>query len=370
MSQTGEFEQFSLIAGHFSLPSHAHIAGDRFSMTLLRDPIRTIFSTYTYWRATSEQNLATSVAKRLSFAEFVRYFEWSPALISNRFTHHFAGLDRELPRDHSGLALLAMAKHNLSAFDFIGICEEYERSARLLCRELGWQVPTPLPHENRSWSEQAIADIDAQTMQILRERNELDYTLYAYALALFHEREQASLSPCERPLDSRDATRQESNWLGQGIRHRPQRSGFLPFPTTSETGGQARVEAVSAAWLPDKQSQLLELAVRFRTKVHIPNLIFGVAILGPSGNNVWGTNTALERLDLRNEPDCICRAAFVLECSAPSGRYFVTVALHRPQNLIYHDHWLDRATSFEVTTQADCLDGEWFKLRQFWSTVD
>lgn len=370
MSQCEQFQQFRLIAGHFSLPSHELIARDRYSLTVLRDPIRTIFSTYTFWRGAPEQNLATLAAKNLSFPDFVKYFECSPAVISNPFTHHFAGLSRELACDDtSGPTLLAMAKHNLSAFHFVGICEEFERSARLLCRELSWHVPVPLPHENRSGSEKSIADIDERTMEILRERSALDFELYAYAVAIFGEREQASLDSAGSRHDV-DVACEGAGGPCQGPRDRSHGRTFLPFPAPSKTGRQARVEAAVTSWLPDEQSRLLELAVRFRTKVEIPDLILGVAIFDASGNNLWGTNTALEGLELRNEPDCTCCASFLLHCSAPLGIYSVTVALHQPRNLGFHDHWLDRATSFEVTKPVDCLDVDRFKLRHFWSKVE
>ena len=270
MAPVGRFEPYRLIAGHFSLPSHARLSAGRYSMTLLREPIRTIFSTYTFWRGVPENNLVTSKAKELSFASFVRYFEHSPGIISNPYTHHFAGIGHEFADDNTdGPSLLATAKHNLSVFDFIGICEEYERSAQLLCHELGWQLPTPLPHENRSGSEKKLASIDEPTMQFLRERNQLDFELYEYGVTLFQEREQASLSSAGSQSDCRDALRGNASGLSQPTGHWLKPNSFPPFPVPSERDRTASIEAVSARWLPDGQSRLLELAVRFRTKAAI-----------------------------------------------------------------------------------------------------
>lgn len=309
------------------------------------------------------------MAKKLSFADFVRYFERSPAIIWNPYTHHFAGVGREFPDDNiDGPSLLAAAKHNLSAFDFTGICEEYERSARLLCRELGWQLPMPLPHENRSGSEKDFANIDDQTMQVLRERNQLDFELYAYGMTLFREHEQTSLSSPGRHIDSEDTIHGSFGGLSQETRPRV-KPGFLPFPVPSEHDRKASIEAVSASWIPDGRSQVLELAVTFRTKVNIPDLILGLAVFDATGKVVWGTNTLEEELELRSEPGLDCCAVFVLQCDAPTGRYSVTAALHQPRKYGFHDHWLDRAASFDVT-HVSRLDAGTFKLRQFRSTLD
>ena len=57
------FERYRLVAGHFSIPTQAAFCRSRYSMTLLRDPIRRIFSAYTYWRIAPEENPVTNKAK-------------------------------------------------------------------------------------------------------------------------------------------------------------------------------------------------------------------------------------------------------------------------------------------------------------------
>ena len=65
------FEHYRMVAGHFSILTQAGFCRDRYSMTLLRDPIRRIISAYTYWRMATEENIVTSKAKELSFAGFI-----------------------------------------------------------------------------------------------------------------------------------------------------------------------------------------------------------------------------------------------------------------------------------------------------------
>ena len=335
LTPAAQFEHYTLVAGHFSILTQAGFCRSRYSMTLLRDPIRRIVSAHTYWRLAAEHNPVTAKAKELSFADFVRYFIDSPAIIQNPYTYHFAGIGRDFPRyPADASSLLAAAKDNLSAFDFIGICEEFERSARLLCGELGWRLPTPIPHENRTPSDGKLGGIDPQTMEMLRDCNRLDLELYAYGVKLFHAREAGSLgSAGARPGRAKPV---EANRL-------------VPFPIPYVPGRRAIIRDVSARWAPGEGSRMLELAVGFRANERIDGLDLGVQVNDMAGKVVWGTSTSHENLELNYEIDCDCRAGFFVQCELPCGIYFVTAALCEPRRLGFHDHWIDRAAAFEVT---------------------
>lgn len=327
------FEHYTLVAGHFSILTQASFCRSRYSMTLLRDPIRRIVSAYNYWRLAAESNPVTSKAKELSFTDFIRYFTDSPAIVQNPYTYHFAGIGRDFPRyPADSSALLAAAKHNLAAFDFVGICEEFERSARLLCGELGWRLPLPIPHENRTASEHTPASIDPQAIEMLHGYNRLDLELYAYGVSLFHARAEKDSTECP-PVCARPV---EPNHL-------------VSFPIPYAPERRAVIRAVSAGWTPGQDSRMLELAVRFRTTVQIAGLDLGVQVNDAAGKVVWGTSISRENIELNYEPDSDRHATFSVQCELPCGWYFVTVALSEPQRLGFHDHWIDRAAAFEVT---------------------
>jgi hypothetical protein len=325
------FEHYRFIAGHFSVLTQARFCRSRHSITLLRDPIRRIFSAYIFWRSAAENNPVTSKAKELSFTDFVRYFIDSPAIIHNPYTHHLAGIGRDCPAYPADEAnLLAAAKHNLAAFNFVGICEEMQRSALLLCHELGWPAPTTVPHENRTSAAALFGGIEPQTMGILRDRNHLDLELYAYAAQLFHAREEAaakSATGSQRPVE-------------------PNR--FAPYPVPYKMDARARIASVSAAWVPDDSSRMLEIAVDFTTTAKIAELSLGIQVNDAAGNIVWGTSTSRECLELAYEIDRDCRAVLLVECELPRGMYFVTVALSEPRRLGFHEHWIDHAALFTV----------------------
>ena len=308
------FERYALITGHFSILTQAGFCRGRYSMTLLRDPIRRIFSAYTFWRAAEESNVVTAKAKELSFADFVRYFADSPAIIHNPYTHHFAAVGRDFPgypADETGL--LDAARNNLAAFDFVGVCEKLPKSVRRLCQEAGWPAPTETPHENRSYSERGLAGIETQTLELLRERNRLDLELYEYATTRLTQ---------------------------SGERNR-----FVAYPASYAPARRAAINDVSARWV---SGETLEIAVRFCVRTEIAELSLGVQVDDADGEVIWGTSTSNEGTGLQPKPYGESRGVFLVDCDLPPGLYFVTVALSEPRRLGFHEHWIDHATLFEV----------------------
>ncbi len=327
------FERYKLIRGHFSVLVQMGFCRDRYSMTLLREPIRKIFSAYTFWRISPEANPVTAKAKELSFVDFVRYFIDCPTIIHNPYIHHLAAIGRDCPGYPGGeSALLSAAKRNLEAFDFVGICEQFGRSARLLCAELGWRAPAEVPHQNRTASEEWVDQIDRETMDILRDRNRLDLELYGYAVQLLEAREAAAKS-------------------GAGFARTVEPNHFAPFPIAHKIGRRAAIQSVSAAWLPDERSRMLEIAVNFAMPAPVAELNLGIQVNDAAGNIVWGTSTSRESLDLEYETGYDCRAALLVECELPQGTYYVTVALDEPRRLGFHEHWIDHAALFTVGPQ-------------------
>jgi hypothetical protein len=348
------FEHYKLIVGHFSVLTQAGFCRSRYSITLLRDPIKRIFSAYTFWRTVPEYDAITSKAKELSFTDFVRYFADSPAIIHNPYTHHLAAIGRDCPGySADAVALLATAKHNLAAFDFVGICEELGLSLRLLCHELGWQSPANIPHENRTSSEVYFEKIEPQALEILRDRNQLDMELYNDAVEYLQTRE--------------DSAAKSNTAFPPPVE--PNR--FVPFPTPCEMCRRAIVQSVSATWLPDESVPILEITVNFRTLAPLPELSLGIQVNDAAGNIVWGTSTSRESLDLEYEMGHDCRASFFVECELPPDTYYVTVALSEPSRLGFHDHWIDHVALFTVAppwvARWPSLRG--MRSREFRSTV-
>ena len=339
------FESYRLIAGHFSLLTQAGFSRSRYSMTLLRDPVRTILSTYNFWRNSPDSDPVTAQAKRLSFDEFVVRFENSPGVINNPYTHHFAAVSRDYPgTPQDAKLLLNIAKSNLSAFNFVGICEEFEASVRLLCRELNWRMPLAVPHENRSRPAQSFEQISPATRVHLAERTRLDSELYAYAKQLFALRCQRSPEHTSLP-----------GGQGGGAGARPDaeiESGanrFIPFPLAYARNREAQIRKVAAEWQAGEAQDTMRITVEYRAGNNtIEDLVAGILLHDADGNVVYGTNTLVENIALRTSQGGEGQVCFVLECELASGLYSITAALaHRWRTGAHYD-WVDRATVCEI----------------------
>jgi len=330
------FEHFRLIAGHFHVFTQARFAHDRFSMTILREPIARIVSGYNFWRKSPEHNFLLTAAKEMSFTDYVHYFIDSP-LIDNNYSHFFAMIGRDCPGyppDAAGR--LAAAKRNLAAFDFVGITEEFDRSVHLLCRELGWPTPASIPHENSSDSEAVLANIDPPTLKILQDRNQLDSELYRYGVRLFHER-----------------GKNRSTGLAVAIRRTVEQRTFVPFHLPSNPSRRAVIQSVCARWEPDDSERTLDISVDFTTTAWLPELSLDIQVHDASGALVWKVNTTENLLNLNSEKAGSYRATFRLECALPANVYLVTVGLFDPRRFGFHEHWIDRATLFEVARSPE-----------------
>jgi Wzt C-terminal domain/Sulfotransferase family len=347
------FETYRLIAGHFSLLTQAGFSRSRYSMTLLRDPVRTILSTYNFWRNSPQLDPVTAQAKQLSFNEFVRRFEKSPAIINNPYTHHFAAVGREYPGtpDDPEL-LLSIAKSNLSAFNFVGICEEFERSVELLCRELNWQMPAVVPHENQSRLAQTFEQISSETMKRLTARTQLDCELYKYARQLFVERFQQMPQHTFLHAEERGQPSAEPS-------HGPeiQANRFAPFPLPHPIRRKTRIRRVVAQARRDQQETALDITVYYHAAKELDDVMAGILLHDADGNVVYGTNTMLQGIALRVSPEGGGQVRFVLDCDLPSGMYFITAALAHRWRTGAHCDWIDRATTCQLQTNKAQASG-------------
>lgn len=326
LARPERFEHFRLIRGHFSVLTQMGFDRGRYSMTLVREPVSTILSTYNFWRGRSEEDAVSAQAKRIDFPQFVRRFADSPTIIRNPYTHHFAGVSRDYPGEPADQELLLQyARHNLAHFNFVGICERFEESIRLLCRELGWQAPAAMPHENRSLGQQERAAIDAATMQLLLERNQLDLQLYDYAKALLAERRARVGQAC-----------------AAGVANR-----FVQFPIPPDCPREASVVGVSAR-AAGGMAPGLEIRLTCRTRALIPELVAGIMVLSADGDVVYGSNTWLENVRLAHAAGDDFQISFELECGLAPGLYSVTAALSHAQRPGFHYDWVDRAAIFEA----------------------
>jgi hypothetical protein len=77
---------------------------------------------------------------------------------------------------------LEEAKHNLAGFLVVGLTEHFEETFALLRRSLGLRIPFYVTR-----NESPPFRASERALELIRERNELDQELYAFAQGLFVE---------------------------------------------------------------------------------------------------------------------------------------------------------------------------------------
>jgi len=198
-----------VLQGHFDLPALRRIGGDRFTITLLRDPRQRVLSLYRYFRARELnglppmlQHAALHAARRCSLLEFLRHPDpHVQDYLSNAYVRRLTGLywsgAAHDPLEQDRASALAAATDALMGLDFVGISEEMPASLRLLAAALGWPAPEEIPCENvlaRLQADPASGfrslPVEALTPEIERELHQLtrfDNVIYRLARLRFEQ---------------------------------------------------------------------------------------------------------------------------------------------------------------------------------------
>ncbi|MEH7380573.1 sulfotransferase family 2 domain-containing protein [Bacillus sp. JJ1533] len=151
-------------------------------ITMLRDPIEHVISTY-YYILRKPKNSMHNVIKNMSFEEFItNNSEEFRLRTSNRQTRYASG---ENPPD------LGRAKENLAKhFSVVGITEMFDESVFLMMKELGWNnisYERQNVTKNRPLKDQLSKDV----LKIIEDNNKLDIELYQYAKGLLQKKIRA-----------------------------------------------------------------------------------------------------------------------------------------------------------------------------------
>ncbi len=159
------------------------------SVTLLRDPVRRVLSTY-FYVLRSKGHPAHAVVSSMSLDEVIR--SGVLPLMDNGQTRMLSGVDTEdVGYDQCTPAMLAGAIQNLETrFAFTGTVERFDESLLLLQELLGWPTPFYL-RRNVTKGRPRAESIPAETIQLIRRFNELDGELYRRASERLEKRMQA-----------------------------------------------------------------------------------------------------------------------------------------------------------------------------------
>lgn len=190
------YRDFTVLMGHFGVRWNDIVGPGRKWMTVLREPVDRVISTYYFWRHNaplSPESPWLYLAQTKSLDGFVRSGHYTVRKgIENLQTRQIAEDLRWTYRTLSERDALEVAKENLGKFDFIGLYEEFEQSFERLCRFLGTQRPRAIPRVNVTKKRDSMTEIPQATLDAIRELNRADLELYDYARKLFYGQVNAS----------------------------------------------------------------------------------------------------------------------------------------------------------------------------------
>ncbi len=216
------------IHGHLPFGVHTLLPEPGVYLTLLREPVDRVVSTYYYALRRPEIGAHRELVERgVSLHDYVTG-ELS-ADVHEAQTRAVAGVGP----GPLGAEQLDRAVRNLAErFAVVGLCERFDETALLCRRVLGWQR-VGYVERNRNRRRARLADVPARTIAAIRRRNPLDLELYSTAVARFAE----ALREHPIPADELRAFRRRNRAYGLARR-------LLEIPAA--LGRDARVAAARA----------------------------------------------------------------------------------------------------------------------------
>jgi Galactose-3-O-sulfotransferase len=183
-----------VVVGHTPYGLHkAHMPADALYVTLLRDPVDQMLSSYHFLLPPGRQSPQCLPAREgprilplppeeTSLAEML---ERGVYLLDNLATRMLA--DRETPFGELGPEDLQQAKDNLARFAVVGITERFDESIVLMQRALALGA-VPYASQKVNSARPSLQAISAAERTLIEEHNQFDLELYSHARDLFDER--------------------------------------------------------------------------------------------------------------------------------------------------------------------------------------
>lgn len=169
-----------LVWGHLPYGVHRHIPRRCEYITVLREPTARVISVYKHILKTPGHELHNRLIGEQTGLESYVESGIDEGQTDNSQTRQLSGrqfgsLDR---------GALDEAKRNLEGFLLIGLTERFEESFVMLRRSLRLHTPPLYVYRNVSTPLEA----SESAMSLIRDRNALDFELYAFARNLFEDR--------------------------------------------------------------------------------------------------------------------------------------------------------------------------------------
>jgi hypothetical protein len=191
-----------VLKGHIEYGLHEHLPQPSTYMTMLREPVAQVISSYYYGLSSTAHPLYEIMNERSTTLEdYVDLAQWA----NNLQTKLLGGIPMAKVQPFESLAIakrgeivsperflgahadastLAAAKRNLEReFSVVGVTDRFDESVALMIVEYGWDVP--FYQKFRETKKRPPDNIDEAVLEKIRKLNTLDIELYAFGRALF-----------------------------------------------------------------------------------------------------------------------------------------------------------------------------------------
>ena len=173
--------------GHMPIGIHKLLPTPTRYISMVREPLSRLLSAYNYaYSFPTEIDLHQKVVDaRMDFHTFIEEDPYGIEL-DNTYVRYFATA-KALPLGGCTGETLAQARSNIETHvDFVGLTHRFEESAFLMYARYGWTLPF-YSRVNNSVRKLTIDDVEPQTKALVREKNALDYELYAWLESRYDE---------------------------------------------------------------------------------------------------------------------------------------------------------------------------------------
>lgn len=348
-----------VVSGHFIFTQGESLPAGRFCLTMLREPLDRVLSSYYFARHDASVALSANAAfaQSLSLEEYIESEVCAVRSdVSNAQTNHFYPLGWNGGEEPEGDQKLLGAKLALEQFDLVGIFEDYQGFIDLLCYEQGWPPAIEIPRENVTVWRQKMADLPSHLIARMRVLNELDTELYEHARKLFHKHRRRIMLTC---MAQRNAGCGGAESTGTNTPKSGSISSVESSPLSSNTVdfGDHGAEIVSIDVRGDLvatpqifSGELFVCQVTFKANEDIPDLTVGIHIHDRNGLLTFGTNSRLHGMRLSVTKGAVYYVEFAARCDLGIGTYSAGAALHVGSSHLQRCfHWREKVVNFEIT---------------------
>lgn len=348
-----QWEHMPVISGHFAAFQGDRLPNDRYCVTVLRNPLDRFLSEHFFKKHDNASRVIDTALQLSNFDDVLNQCRDSAstgALVQLDMLSPL-GLDRAASpttEEH-----LQAARTAIDEFSAVGIQEELEDFALMLCAEFGWP-PKSLPRSNSTSQRLALEELNSRQRDTLRRLLEPELDLYQYALMRFRKDRRRYLGQAIGCAASTDTAMKEqcaspSPFAGIAAREADtplefgdRRCEILGIDTC---GAMLGAHAAMAG-------ERLTIKVRFLAHEAVDELNIGIAIKDERGGLVYGTNSLQLGQRYSVQPGSY-EVTFSLLNRLGCGHYRLDAALVRGStHLDGCYHWLERAGALEVPSTA------------------